>query len=64
MKKIQELWNQAVDENGSTMSKLMAINPGTARHNHVRARWKKHSDLEAWQQLIAKAIKSDFLNGR
>ena len=64
LKKIMEIWNEAVDRNQATMPKVQAITPGTGRHNHVRARWKEHPDLDTWEWMAEQATGSDFMNGR
>lgn len=64
LKKIISAWNEAVDRNKSSMHKIQAINSGTGRHNHVRARWKENPDLDTWEWMAEKATTSDFLNGQ
>lgn len=62
-KKIQELWNNTVQENQSVLPLLHAINPNTTRGRHVAARWKQFPNLETWETVFQNAATSSFLNG-
>ncbi|GAB6161926.1 hypothetical protein JCM12298_10850 [Desulfothermus naphthae] len=62
-KKIKDLWNEKVEANLSALPKLVALNPGSSRGKHLRARWREFPDLAIWEQLFEKATRSSFLNG-
>jgi|GEM_PF-3543812 len=62
-KKIQELWNNTVQENQSVLPLLHAINPNTTRGRRVAARWKQFPNLETWETVFQNAATSSFLNG-
>lgn len=59
--KIVSLWNDGIDETHSVMNKIRSL--GGKRRGVVAARCREYG-VEAVKEMIGKALRSDFLNGK
>lgn len=61
---IVEYWNEAVQRSGSAMRTLRGLTENRKAAIRARLREHKKEGVEAIQQMIDKAVTSDFLNGK
>ena len=60
---VVKFWNHGISTNKSQMSAIKDIDEGTKRRENVRARIKQHGK-QVFADVLMKAQRSDFLNGR